>query len=69
PEILDPRDHAACLYRDTEDLIARLDALLAEPGAIGDRREPLAASMERYSRERVGGAFDAELDRLAGARA
>lgn len=69
PEILDSRHHADCLYRDTEDLIARLDALLAEPGAIGDRREALAASMERYSWERVAGAFDAELERLAGGRA
>ncbi|MFQ5876308.1 MAG: DUF3524 domain-containing protein [Acidobacteriota bacterium] len=65
PELLEPRFHAGCLYRDDLDLVERLDALLAVPQDLGAEREDLAASMERFSWDRVVGAFDAELDRLA----
>jgi glycosyltransferase involved in cell wall biosynthesis len=65
PEVLDRRFHAGCLYRDDEDLVLRLDALLADPAALDRDRADLAASMERYAWERAVAAFDAELDRLA----
>jgi glycosyltransferase involved in cell wall biosynthesis len=67
PEILEKRFHADCLYRDHGDLVARLDALLAEPARLGRRRQELAASMERFSWSRRVEAFDAELDRLSSA--
>jgi glycosyltransferase involved in cell wall biosynthesis len=64
PEILEARFHADCLYRDGEDLVRRLDALLAEPVRLEDGREARAASMERFAWERRAPAFDAELEDL-----
>jgi len=65
PELIDPRDHAGCLYDGRDDLVKRLVALLERPDAIDARRREMAASMERFAWERVIERFDAELERLA----
>jgi len=65
PELIDRRFHAECLYDSREDLVRRLAALLERPDVIDSRRRELAASMERFSWERVIERFDAELERLA----
>ena len=61
PEILEERFHAGCLYRGQDDLVRRLDALLADPSRLDGEREALAASMERFAWERRAADFDAEL--------
>jgi glycosyltransferase involved in cell wall biosynthesis len=65
PELLLPEHHSLCLYDDSQDLIERLDGLLADPGTMVPHREPLAASMQRFSWNGMQGRWDDELDRLA----
>jgi glycosyltransferase involved in cell wall biosynthesis len=71
PELLPAEFHAACLYEDQADLVERLAEILTgtDQGSSATeaaaRRLGLSASMERFAWERVVGAFDHELDRLA----
>ena len=69
PELIPERFHESCLYGDADDLAARLGALLADPTALEGPRAQLAAAMDRFSWDRQIEAYDAELDRLAGAAA
>ena len=66
PELLEKRFHSTCLYRSTEELVDRLDRLLAGPEATESQRRDLAESMGRFSWDARIEAFDAALDRLAG---
>ena len=65
PEVLDGSFHADCLYDTDDDLVERLDALLADPTLIDGPRERLAATIERYSWDKQIAAFDEEVARLA----
>lgn len=65
PELLPERFHADCLYGDRDDLAGRLQALLARPETIRERREELSAAMGRHAWANAIEEFDAELDRLA----
>jgi glycosyltransferase involved in cell wall biosynthesis len=66
PELIPEGFHDRCLYRDEEELAARLAALLRDPQACDPA---LAQAMDRFSWERQIEAFDSELDRLASAGA
>ncbi len=66
PELIPERHHADCLYSSQEELVEKLSAVLLNPETFIDKREELAADMERYSWELVIDAYDEELNRLGG---
>jgi glycosyltransferase involved in cell wall biosynthesis len=61
PEIVPETYHAACLYRDPDDLVGKLSELLSEKSPAIDYGA-LAESMERYAWPRVIDDFDRALD-------
>ena len=76
PEVIPEEFHADCLYDESDDLGARLAALLTAPrpwpgarDAPGRKTGRLAEAMGRYAWSEVVGAFDAEVDALREAAA
>ncbi len=68
PELIPDTYHGDCLYSSQEELEEKLCLLLREPAKFVDKREHLAACMERFSWELVINDFDKELNQLAAGR-
>jgi glycosyltransferase involved in cell wall biosynthesis len=61
PEILPPVHHAACLYDGEDDLLARLQAALAEPAAQRTTVTELARAMQRFDWRQLAPAYDSAM--------
>jgi len=66
PEIVPPEFHGTFFYRDERDLRVKLARLLAGKGPW-DRAAALAKHMQKYDWQNMIGAYDAALQRAAGA--
>jgi hypothetical protein len=64
PELIPQEFHDDCLYSSQEELVEKLNLILANPGNFRDKREDLADHMEQYSWELVIDKYDHELDQL-----
>ena len=64
PEILPAPLHGACLYRSQEELIGKLEHLLAHPGSLHDGRRSRSLLMRRYDWSRVAPRLDTLVESL-----
>ncbi|BBO80572.1 tRNA-queuosine alpha-mannosyltransferase domain-containing protein [Desulfosarcina ovata] len=64
PEILPKEFHADFLYRDDDDLVYKLAAMLRSPADVMQHRPVLSAMMARHAWPAVIDRYDRELERL-----
>lgn len=65
PEIIPPAFHDACLYKNQDDLISKLAALLTNARQRSALKEPIGTAMQPYLWENRIGEFDGILETLA----
>lgn len=65
PELIAPKYHDTCLYRQTDELTDKLSAVLSDPAAFEQQRFALASAMDQFAWPRRIEAFDNHLAALA----
>ena len=65
PELIPKEHHDDCLYHSQEELVEKLSLRLSEGAKYSEKREDLAAHMEKYAWELVIDQYDKELEDLA----
>lgn len=66
PEIIPAEFHDRVLYRNQNDLIAKLSRLLSEPAGFADLRRDLARAMTKFAWPNLIDRYDQLLENLAG---
>ena len=65
PEVIPDRFHGRVLYRNTDDLVEKLNHRIVDPTGYGDLRHDLSEEMGKFAWENLIGRYDEELEKLA----